>query len=204
MTPRLANLLARLEPVVRQEMLKVAVPNCCVATVAVLCRVFKHHGFKPRPLPVTVVIQNPKMTKLLASGVRIPEGYKAERRWFRETGAYSVGIVPESALESRMRGYEAYGGHLVCHVQDVLVDASINQVNRPEHGIIIPPFMAVEATPQFLAGDGMLVGKVNGCEVQYRPLRDASWRSAPDWTNERRYREVVNAILERAGDGDTP
>jgi hypothetical protein len=203
MTPRLSDLLARLEPVVREEMLKVAVPNCCVATVAVLCRVFRHYGFEPRGLPVKVMVQNPKMVKLLASGVRIPEGYEAERRWFKETGAYSLGIVPESALQSRMRGYEAFGGHLLCHVQDVLVDASLDQVNRPQHGIVLPPFIAVQVSGQFLSGDGMLLGKVNGCEVQYRPLRDASWRSAPDWKNERRYRETVNAILERAGDGDT-
>jgi hypothetical protein len=204
MTPRLADLLARLEPVVREEMLKVAVPNCCVATVAVLCRVFKHHGFKPRALPVTVVIQNPKMVRLLASGARIPDDPEATRRWFKATGAHSIGIVPESALASRMRGYEAYGGHLLCHVQDVLVDASLDQASRPEHGIRIPPFMAVHATAPFLRGDGMLVGKVHGCEVQYRPLRDQSWRSAPDWIDERRYRETVNAILKRAGDGDTP
>jgi hypothetical protein len=199
MTPRLSDLLARLEPVVREEMLKVCVPNCCVGTVAVLCRVFKHFGFKAHGLPVTVVILNPKLRKLLDAGAQIPDDPEARRRWFRETGAYGVGIVPESALESRMRGYEAFGGHLVCHVQDVIVDASLDQASRPQHGITIPRFIAAEVTPQFLAGGQMLIGKVDECEVQYRPLRDPSWRQAPDWTDERRYRETVNAIIDRAG-----
>lgn len=201
MTPRLDNLLERLEPVVREEMLKIAVPNCCIATVAVLCRVFRHFGFRARGIPVSVVIRNPKFLKCMGAGMRLPDDPKLLREWMESTGSWCIGIVPESALESAMRGYPGFGGHLVCHVQDVLVDASIAQANRPQKGIELPPFCAFPASKRFLQGDGMMVGNMNGCEVEYRPLRDHSWRQAPDWSDERRYRETVNAIIERAGNG---
>jgi hypothetical protein len=198
MTPRLELLLTRLAPVVREEMLKVAVPNCCIATVAVLRRVFRHHGFEARGVPVAVTIRNRKMLEALAKGIPIPDDPKALHKWMEATGSWSIGILPESALESRARGYDAFGGHLVCHVQDTLVDASLDQANRPEHDIKLLPFIAVETSPEFLAGKQMLVGKVNGCEVTYRPLRTSEWRKSADWIEERRYRATVNAIIERA------
>jgi hypothetical protein len=197
LTPRLESMLARLAPVVREEMLKIAAPNCCIATVAVLCRVFRHYGFKARPLPVAVIIRNRKMVEAVAKGMAIPDDPKALRAWMEATGSWSLGIVPESALESAMRGYAAFGGHLVCHVQDVLVDASLDQASRPERDIVLPPFLATAARADFLEGRKALVGKVNGCEVTYRTLRTAEWRKSADWTEERRYRPTVNAIIER-------
>jgi len=197
MTPRLESLLDRLCPVVREEMLKVCVPNCCIATVAVLRRVFRHHGFEARGLPVSVVIRNARMVRAIAKGMAIPDNPVALREWMKATGSWSVGIVPESLLESFARGYPGFGGHLVCHVQDVFVDACLEQANRPEWEIVLPKFFVSEMPPKFLHGEGMLVGSMNGCEVAYRPLHDHTWRKANDWTSERRYRETVNRIIER-------
>jgi hypothetical protein len=197
-TARLDSLLARLHPVVREEMLKVAVPNCCIATVAVLCRVFRHFGFKARAIPCSVVIRNPKFQKCRDAGMVIPSDTEPLREWMDATGSWCIGIVPESALESAARGYEGFGGHVVCHVQDVLVDASLCQANRPHKQIDLPPLIAFDAFPEFLRGTVATVGIVAGCEVEYRPLKDQSWRQAPDWTDERRYREAVNSIIDRA------
>jgi hypothetical protein len=197
-TPRLSDILERLQPVVREEMLKVCAPNCCVATVAVLCRVLRHHGFNPRGLAVSVIIRNRRFVECRDAGMVIPDDKEAVRRWMEATGAWCLGIVPESALESLARGYPAFGGHVVCHVQDVLVDASLCQANRPQKGIVLPDFLAFPAAQRFLDREGMIVGEIAGCEVEYRPLRDQSWRKAPDWQDERRYRQTVNAILERS------
>jgi hypothetical protein len=198
MTPRLESLIDRLQPVVREEMLKISVPNNCIATVAVLCRVFRHHRFHARAVPCTVVIRNRRMVDCLDKGMVIPSDPELMRAWMKATGSYSVGIVPESALESLARGYKGFGGHVICHVQDTLVDASLCQANRPEHGIKLPSLIAMPALDRFMRGEGALVGEIAGCEVEYRPLRDSSWRKAPDWIDERRYREAVNSILERS------
>jgi hypothetical protein len=198
MTPRLEALLLRLQPVVREEMLKVCVPNCCVATVAVLCRVFRHYGFSPHPVPCSVVIRNARMVECRAKGMVVPVDPEPMQAWMRATGSHSVGIVPESAYESLTRGYKAFGGHLICQVQDTLVDASICQANRPQHKIELPPFIAMPALEKFTRGEEALIGVIAGCEVEYRPLDDQSWRSAPDWIDKRRYRETLNAIIERS------
>jgi hypothetical protein len=197
MTVRLARLLARLAPIVREEMLKVCVPNCCIATCAVLKRVFKAEGFEARALPVAVIISNRKMVEALARGESIPQADAEIRAWMDRLGAWRLGIVPESELESLARGYPGYGGHLVLTVQNLIIDASIEQANRPEKAIVLPRFFVSEVSPQFLRGEGMMVGNMGDCEVVYRPLRDNKWRKSIDWTDERRYRETVNAILWR-------
>jgi hypothetical protein len=194
MTPRLHSLLARLAPVVREEMLKVAAPNCCIATVAVLRRVFRHYRFEARAVPVTVIIRNRRMVEAIAKGMPIPDDPRRLHEWMEATGSWSVGIVPESA---QVVDYPCYGGHLLCHVQDVFVDASLDQANRPQYGIVLPAFIGVTSNPEFLAGRQMLQGTMNDCEVTYRPLRDASWRRSADWMDAARYRSAVNAIIER-------
>jgi hypothetical protein len=196
-TPRLVDLLARMAPVVREEMLRVAVPNCCVATVAVLRRVFRHFHFETSPLAVTVTIRNAKMIEALTLGTPIPSDPEALGAWMQKTGAWAIGICPESAQLAARQGYDAFGGHLVTRVQDVIVDASLDQANRPQYKILIPPFMAVVISPKFLSGGHALAGTVNGCEIIYTRLTDSSWRTSPDWTNERTYRDTVNRIIER-------
>jgi hypothetical protein len=146
----------------------------------------------------SVIVRNPQFLKCRERGMLVPSDPEAMRAWMEATGSHVIGIVPESATESALRGYDAFGGHLLCHVQDRLVDASLAQASRPAKSMVLPPFITVEASPRFLAGTGMLVGMVNGCEVEYRPLRDSKWRHAPDWVRDDRYRSVVNAILERA------
>src|SRR5438309_1312644 len=54
-------------------------------------------------------------------------------------------------------GKSAWPGHLVLRVHDYLVDATIDQANRPEHGIVLPPVVIVpNVAASFWAGDNML------------------------------------------------
>lgn len=191
MNCRLSDLLDRLAPVVREEIRRDFLPNCCIATAAILRRVFRHFRFMSSPVPVEVVVRNPRMVELYRRG-NVPGGDLD--LWFRATGAYSVGAVRES--------FGGFAGHLVTQVQDVLVDASLDQCNRPDHGIELPSFMVTNIAPGFEMGRSQ-AGIVNGCEVLMSRLRgDSTWRTAPDWTNEDRARRAVNAIIERVRSGE--
>lgn len=194
MTPRLSGLLDRLAPAVREEIRRDFAPNCCIATAAILRRVFRHFRFEALPVPVEVVIRNRRMVELLKRGVKVPGDPARMREWFKATGSYSVGITRESPTPFKGGGFS---GHLVVRVQDVLVDASLEQANRPQWNLAVPPFMVSNIAPGFMEGKTQ-VGGVNGCEVAYTLLTgDSTWRSSPDWTDEDRARRAVNAIIAR-------
>lgn len=182
-------------PIVRGEILREFTPDCCVATCNILRTVFAHYHFDATPLAVKVIINNAQFVKAREAGERIPSGEDKDElhRWMDKRGAWSLGIVPESG-----DGKTRFGGHLILRLQGVLVDASIDQCNRPEKGIVLLPFLVMPARPDFLNGTASLAGKSHDVELIYTVLKgDHSWRSAPDWTDKVRCRGAVNRILER-------
>jgi hypothetical protein len=194
MSPKLDRRLQALAPIVREEILKDFAPDCCIATAAILRRVFRHFHFDTTPIPVHVFVFNAAYLKLRASGVPFPDDADELRALFDRTGAYSMGVTEESAL---VGGPGKWAGHMLTLVQDVLVDASLDQFNRPQHNIVLPSFITVPARTAFLEYRSQLAGTSNGCEIVYKRTRDNAWRSAPDWTNESRARRAVNAIIGR-------
>jgi hypothetical protein len=186
----LDRLLDTLAPIVRDEILKDFAPDCCIATAAILGRVFRHFHFDTTPIPVYVNIFNAAYLKLRRMGVPFPDDPAELRELMDRTGASAVTIA-ESGHPGK------WPGHMLVLVQDVLVDASLDFCNRPEHSITIPPFMTTPARPTFLKYRSQLASTVNACEIVYRRSHDYSWRSAPDWTNESRARRAVNAIIGR-------
>jgi hypothetical protein len=194
MNSRLSDLLDRLAPVVREEVRRDFLPNCCIATAAILRRVFRHFRFDSSPVPVEVAVRNARLVELLRRGCSVPADPDRMHHWFKSTGAYSVGITRDSPNPFLGGGFS---GHLVTRVADVLVDASLDQCNRPQHGIKLPPFIVTNIALDFEAGKAQ-AGFVDGCEVIFQRLRgDNTWRTSPDWTNEDRARRAVNAIIER-------
>lgn len=194
MTPRLSALLSHIEPVARREILKDFMPDCCIATAAILRRVFRHFGFDARPVVCSVIIRNRKFVDAIKAGHLPPDNRRDLVAWMEAHGAYSLGIVPESATNA-----ERFGGHVLVLVQDVVVDASLGFASRPDHDIIVPDFIVFTAQEMFLDRKAELVGRVGaeGAEFTYRRIVDNSFRSAPDWTNERRARRAVNAIIDQ-------
>lgn len=192
--PALDDLVAALAPIVRPVMLRHFVPNCCVATCSVLRRVFDHYGYASEALPVTVFVFNAKMVEALKNNT-VPEvGDPRRALWFKITGAHGIGIMPESATLSALKGVDAFGGHLVLRVRDLLVDASIAQASRPALQINLPLLVATTATDDFMRGK-LLAVNVHGCAVQYHRLNNYSFRTAPDWRERARFVEPLREIL---------
>ena len=185
----LDRLLESLAPIVRDEILKDFAPDCCIATAAIR-RVFRHFHFETTPIPVHVHIFNQAYLKL-RTGVPFPGDPSELHELMNRTGASAVAINAESVHSGK------WPGHMLVLVKDILVDASLDQFNRREHDITIPPFMTMPAHPSFLEFRSQLARTENGCEIVYRRSRDKAWLSDPDWTNESRARRAVNAIIGR-------
>jgi hypothetical protein len=189
-------LLDALSPVVRPAMLEEFTGNCSIATCRVLRRVFARFGYDAVPMPCAVYIYNAAMMKLFDNGMRIPEDMKERRRFLDLIGAWGVGIVPESARISETPGF---GGHVVLSVERMLIDASLQQVNRPDKNLMLPAFLAFEPTPRFLGeprGQEIAVTLNSGDAITYKRITDYSFRTAGDWLRDGQpYSDVLKKIV---------
>jgi hypothetical protein len=121
------------------------------------------------------------------------------RHWCETTGAWSVGVGYAEA-EKRINGWP---GHLVAYLPQhrILLDASVDQANRPVRGIILPPVLTVPNIPsRFLNGDTRLVGSFNGMFLEYRHVPNETFRTTKDWTEYWRIKDAVKRILKRMKD----
>lgn len=200
----LANLLKTLAPVARKTLLHYYAPNCCIATCAALAKVFALYGYKATPLPVEVHIFNPAMAKVILAGQQPVVRDPAWRRWMDLTGAYSIGIAPASRHLSAARGIDAFGGHLVLLVKGMMIDASVQQAERPAFKIVLPDMVAIPFPQTLLRGGALSLRDANGMLMVYRRITDYSFLTAPDWRDTRGNRRQVVQDLVDAIEGRMP
>lgn len=174
--PTLEQLLGAMEPVVRRTMLRRFNSDCCIATCKIMQTIFAEYGFRAEPFPVSVYIHNAKQFELIKNGTLPDSGEEREA-----LGAWAVGLVAGGKVPN---GRQGFGGHLVLHVEGMLIDASLQQADRPERAITLPPLLAVPAEPGFFgrrAKGQQMAGIVNGCMVVFKRIENEGWRSAPNW-----------------------
>jgi hypothetical protein len=206
----LRELIARLAPVVWPALREEYTPDCCIAAAAILKRVFALYGYASEAMPVTVRIYNAAMLKLISNGRPLPDDHAALQRLFNLTGAWGLGILPESArtdipitfASERAALGGRFGGHLVLRVREYIIDAALGQADRPHKQIHIPSLICGQVFPEFMAGNAPLELNVRGCMVSYGRLNDYTFRSAPDWRRRATpFPETVHKIIERIEGG---
>jgi hypothetical protein len=197
---KLSTVLRGIEDVAREEILRDFTPDSCIASTKVLIRVLRRYGIEAVPVGVRLVLGNRTFTRLVKEEGRIPTMDEAILAgWFTKHGAWSVGVGYRQMVRPD-RGLTRDGkweGHLVAYLprHNILIDASACQGNRPEHGIELPGVLILsEVSHGLLKGDAILRGELNGCLIEYRPFQTTSYRSAPDWTEDRRVKRAVKAI----------
>jgi hypothetical protein len=149
-------------------------PSRCIAATAIGLEVFRHFGVSARPIALELQLFSPTVTAwILANHERGPLD------WQQAPKGTVLVIGPESGKLSA----DGYNGHLVVGIDGWLVDLDARQFNRPEHGLELPAAVMIPADRP--NGDGWICGVGNGCLFSFRPIDDASWRTAPDWTERR-------------------
>lgn len=194
----LAELLDALAPIVRPAMLEQFRPDCCVDTCIVLRRVFRTFGFDSHPLAVTVQVFNKNMLRLLQDRVVLPADRQDRIEFCEREGAWGIGIGTGDGLRSSQG---LFNGHLVLRMNRMLVDASLQQVERIDRGIVLGSFLAKEARQDFFDGKDrpMSVFDVNGCAVTYRRILDDSYHHNEHWTSPSPlHSRVSKKIIEQA------
>jgi len=150
-------------------------PDCCLNATRILVNILKNRmHMKATALSVTATIFNPYMVE---KG-RPPES-PAEGRLWRDEGGWMV--VVGSRGEAMPRRWP---GHLVALVYGSwIVDATVQQANRPEKNIEIKPLI-FQGTEEFLRGERSqrITEPLNGCAVFYDAFpEDKTWASKPGW-----------------------
>src|SRR5581483_11816538 len=115
----------------RREMLKVFTKNSCIAATSVLCQLLERCGYMPRPLAVSCTVLAPASAEHFKEhGVPLlREDYGGPAR----ADNYAIGChEPFGAFAEG-----GWNGHLVALSGDLLVDMSVDQYSRPQHGIVI-------------------------------------------------------------------
>lgn len=167
--------------------------DSCIATTRVVVNVFQHFGFEAGPLHVEATVWNPAWVDAIGRGEEPPyqSGEDVLNRWMDERGAWSVSTVGASKDEPVR--------HLVAYVPALpgLIDASIDQCNRPERNIDLPHAVGFIITPEELSLGGRWQVDANGCWIEYSRVLDdrEAWRSSSDWVGNAGTAAVQSALI---------
>ncbi len=135
-------------------------PDCCIAATTALIDVLDYFRLTARPLSVIATVFKPVMSER-NEREGMPTIEETEGDWFPNR-FYSLPV----GFGEQQPG--KWPGHLVASLEDrVLIDLTLDQANRPEHGIVLPMPIIAPRSAGFLAAVDHVVGTVNHCLAVY-------------------------------------
>ena len=169
--------------------------DSCINSTRVLFDVYRAFGLAAEAVTVRARIYSSGFVNRAAREGHMPESPEEASSWTSEAGVWSVGIGYGGADMGR----DKWPGHLVLRSDAHLIDATIDQANRPEHGIVMPPLLLLSHTPDaFWNAEELLEAEVNDCHVIYEPRpHDHSWMGSPAWSGRSHVEGAVATDLIR-------
>jgi hypothetical protein len=181
--------------VVRREMRKYFIKSSCIATTRIVVNLFEHFGFEAAPIHVDTSVWNPAWVNALRCGDQPPYSLSKEAtdRWMDERAAWNVG-TNDAAMDEPVRHLVAYIPALSC-----LIDASIDQFNRPARKINLPKCVRFYIDPESLNSAHTWRIQRNSCWIYYSRVVDdrEAWRLSSDWTGNAGTAAVQSALIRR-------
>jgi len=139
-------------------------PDCCIAATAILIDVLDYFRMTARPLSVLATVFNPAMSRRIERE-GMPTLEEAEGDWFLK-GCHSLAVGLGDPEPGK------WPGHLVANLADkLLIDLTLDQADRPQHGIVLPMPIIAPFPREFLTENGHMAGMVNGCRVRGEACR---------------------------------
>lgn len=164
----------------RPMILQDASADSCIASTKIAMEVFEHFGYAPQAIGVKAVVANRMLAEVLDSGAAT---LTDETSW--PPGAWCVAM-----------GFGDEGRHVVCVVDDLMLDLSLDQSSRPAKGIELSA-STFRIVPEFLGGEPMGFSH-NGTAIVYsRTFNDGWWKKSPNWQNRDAplRKKVVGAVI---------
>jgi len=157
----------------------------CILHTRIATLLARKAGVRARPLTCALTVANAEWLALAEELDRMPD----VEEW--RGGEWALGIG-----QGKAPGQKGYDGHVVVVVEDRWVlDLTLDQANRPQHGIEVRPgYFRVER--DWLRGGRRIAFRRNGAFIQYeaRP-EDRGFLAVPDWTEVRANQPLIRRIL---------
>jgi hypothetical protein len=181
----LEKLVAAFASIARPEIRQNHTAASCVASTWITIEVMRYFEVPARPVTVKTEVSNAPYLELERKLGRRPDPGATEN------GAWLVGIGVQ-------KEQGCIGAHLVAILDNrILVDASIDQANDPEHGIVLPGVVWTHINEAFLAGTP-LACRVSGQRLTYFPSgATLDFRSLYDWGHNLQTDGAVARIISR-------
>jgi len=151
--------------------------DSCIAATRICIDSLAAFGVVAEPVAVRVVIFNPAMVRNIERFGRLPSSREETLEWYERCGAWSVGIGSGLSQPGR------WPGHLVAYVaaHRLLIDLSLDQATRREHGIVLnPTVLEVPVDSPFFNGEP-LIETINGCLLSYERISNDGYQVSPNW-----------------------
>ena len=150
-------------------------PNVCILATRVAIETLRYFGVQAQELPVGLAVLNAEYVAWEQAGRPEP----------MPPTAHSIGVDPDAdPTDERLATMGGYMGHLVALTTDnVMIDLTLSQVNRPQKGIELGPLI-VEVPGDFSTRkDWLYVLSNNRCEIAYqsRPDIGTAYKDTADW-----------------------
>lgn len=199
MSVRVEAVFRALHDHAREEIAKSYHADCCIDATAIVLDVLDYASVNGRALCTKANIRNKAALAFIEKhdGPALVTDPPEKLAEWENVKAKWIGIGYETHQEG------GYRGHLVTiakyHEQDVLIDLTLNQADRPDYGIIVPAIIA-EATPEFITGSKSLNLSLNDeFHVWYNAevSRD-DFIDTPAWKHTKQRQPTVRAIIRHA------
>lgn len=168
----------------------------CITATRVCFEILRKYSIRVRAVPTQVRVFNAPMYARMQRGEKAADVDEV-KRWHREDGSWNVGIGGF--------GYHQEGrwdGHMVALADGtIMLDPSLPQINRPEHGIVLAGTVGRVPDGWPEGSPDPLQAEEGGCLVVYEPIAndDRRWVATPSW-RDAELREPVVAFLAAALD----
>jgi hypothetical protein len=167
----------------REAMLGQWRADSCIAATRITTAVLDYFGYSARPVAVRLAGFTATAWSDTQAGHTVNDAAR---------GAWSVGVVGSGAI----RGGR-WDGHLVAIVERRwLLDASVDQLNRPQYGLQFTP--SAHLLPAGWPTEPLLLRQDDtGSVLTYRSMHDTqAWRRSADWRgNLALVRETIAAAI---------
>lgn len=181
---RILETIAKIAP---NAILRKYKETCCIAGARIIIEVLKKLHFKNiKPFTVEANIFN----EVYVKKGRTPQSDEEAQQWLTE-GCWQIVLGDrEEKIEGR------WPGHLVVLINDqYLLDVTIFQATRPHKGIHLTPVLTT-VPEDFIKGEDKCGLMYNNCMIIYTSYpTDDSYKTARDWWDVARSKEVVSDIL---------
>lgn len=157
--------------------------DCCIDATAIVCDVLDHFGFTPLPMHCDLTVLNGAGQAWSKEHGRLPQSQAEIDDWNTRKGK-----LIQIRSDDSPKDANGYCGHVVtlCEIDGAmrLIDLTLDQCDRPEFGIALPPLLA-NVDEDFWEGDKPASYDIDDCYVGYVAypykrdfIESVGWRSS--------------------------